>query len=171
MKKNTTKTKRLAVTGILGALALAFSFAEKFLIAALPLPMGVKPGFSNIIVMFACGSLGLIPSLSIAVIKAFFSMLLSGWISGIISLGGGLLSVLTMYAAIRLAKGRLSYTGISVLSSCMHNMGQLTVAAFISGTFLFSGYAPVLLISGVIFGAVTGTIMNIILPYLNRLDI
>lgn len=171
MKQNTSKTKRLALTGILGALALALSFAEKFLIAALPLPMGIKPGFSNIIVMFACGSLGLIPALSIAAIKAFFSMLLSGGISGLISLGGGIFSVLTMYAAIKLSKEKLSYLGVSVLSSCMHNLGQLTVACIISGTFLFTGYVPVLLISGVIFGIVTGTIMNVILPYLNKIDI
>ncbi len=171
MKKNLTKTKRLALTGILAAAALALSFAEKFLIAALPLPMGVKPGFSNIIVMFTCGSLGLLPALAIAAVKAFFSALLSGWISGLISFCGGILSVLTMYTAIRLTKGRLSYTGISVLSSCMHNMGQLTAASAISGTFLFTGYAPVLIVSGVIFGAVTGTVMNIILPHLNRLDI
>lgn len=171
MKNKHKKTTLTALTGIFAALALAVSFAEKFLLAALPLPMGIKPGFSNIIVMFSCSSLGLIPSLAIAVIKSGFTALMSGSVAGIISLCGGLFSVITMYFAMKLQKKGLSFTGISVLSSCMHNAGQLTAASIISTTQLFTGYGPILLVSGVAFGIVTGVIMNIILPHLNKLKL
>lgn len=170
MKNNKTKISRVALTGIFAALALALSFAEKTFLAVIVLPMGIKPGFSNIIVMFSCSALGFLPTLGIALIKSGFTALVSGGVAGFISLCGGFISVLTMYTALKLSKKKLSYIGISVLGSVMHNLGQLIAAEIISGTRLFTGYAPVLLVSGVIFGIVTGTIMNVILPYINKLN-
>ncbi len=173
MKKR-TKTNTVfitAATGISGALALALSFAERMLIAAFPLPMGIKPGISNIIVMFVCSSLGLIPALGICIAKAGFAALLSGAASGIISLCGGLLSVLTMYFSKKLFGKKISYTGISVISAVMHNMGQLAAASALTGSFIFGSILPLLLISGTAFGFVTGTVMNIILPYIHKLSV
>lgn len=170
-KAKNKKILMITSTGILGAAALAFSFIEKLLLGAFPLPMGIKPGFSNIIVMFACCSLGFIPALLISVIKAGFAALVSGISSGFISLCGGLLSVTTVYILIKISKNKLSFTGISVLSSVMHNMGQLLAASAITGSGLFLSYTPVLLISGVIFGSITGTVLNITLPYLQKLNI
>lgn len=172
MKKNKkSNVFRLAATGILSAAALGVSFAEKMLIALFPLPMGIKPGFSNIIVMFTCSALGIVPALGIAVVKAGFAALMSGTVSGMISLAGGIFSVLSMYFSQKLSKEKLSYTGISVISSVMHNTGQLTAASFIAGSSLFLSYAPVLLISGTVFGFVTGTILNHTMPYIKKVKI
>ncbi|MBR3596141.1 MAG: Gx transporter family protein [Clostridia bacterium] len=172
MKKNSNdKVFRIAATGILCALALAFSFAEKMLLTAFPLPMGIKPGLSNIIVMFTCSTLGLVPALGLALGKAVFASFLSGASAGFISLCGGIFSVLTMYVTLRISKGRISYTGISVMSSVMHNTGQLTAASVIAGSPLFAGFYPVLLISGIIFGTVTGITLNVTMPYLKKLKI
>lgn len=165
------KIFRIAITGILAALALAFSFFEKLLLSAVPLPMGIKPGLSNIIVMFTCSSLGLIPALGIATVKAVFSALISGGASGFISLAGGIISVFTMYLLGKLPKEKLSYTGISVLSAVSHNIGQTLAASLIAGSGLFLSYLPVLLISGAVFGLITGTVLNIVFPYLTRLNI
>ncbi|MBR3768769.1 MAG: Gx transporter family protein [Clostridia bacterium] len=170
-KKRHQKIFLIAITGILGALALALSFIEKLLLSAFPLPMGIKPGFSNIIVMFTCSALGLLPALGIAVIKAGFASLLSGASAGFISLFGGILSVLTMYFSMKLSKEKLSYTGISVLSSVMHNIGQLSAASIIAGSSLFLGYMPILLISGAVFGVITGVTLNLTLPHLKKLKI
>lgn len=171
--KNKKKSNlfRLAVTGILSAAALSISFAEKMLIALLPLPMGIKPGFSNIIVMFTCSSLGIIPALGIVFVKAGFAALMSGSVTGIISLTGGIFSVIAMKLSRIIFKEKLSYTGISVISSVMHNMGQLTCASFIAGSSLFLPYAPILLISGTVFGFVTGTVLNHTMPYINKVKI
>ena len=172
MKKNKhDKIFRLTVTAILAAAALALSFIEKMLLAAFPLPMGIKPGFSNIIVMFTCSSLGLPQALGIAAVKAGFAAILSGTTAGIISLSGGILSVTVMYISLKLSKNKLTYTGISVLSSVAHNIGQLTAASVIAGSSLFLGYAPILLISGVIFGIITGIVLNLTMPHLAKLKI
>ncbi len=165
------KIFRITITGILAALALALSFIERLILSAVPLPMGIKPGFSNIIVMFACSSLGLIPALSIAAVKAGFSALLSGVSAGLISLSGGVLSVLIMYTLGKLSKNKLSYTGISVLSAVGHNIGQTATASVIAGSGLFMSWLPFLIISGTVFGIVTGTVLNIVFPYIKKLNI
>lgn len=164
------KVFRLAVTGITGALALALSFIEKMLLSAFPLPMGIKPGFSNIIVMFVCSALGPLPAFGIAVIKAGFAALLSGPASGFISLMGGLFSVTTILVLNKLTNSKFSYIGVSVLSSVMHNIGQTAAASLIAGSSLFLSYLPILLLSGTAFGIITGIILNILQPYLNRLN-
>lgn len=170
-KKNKNRNFRIAITGILAALALSLSFIERLLIALFPLPMGIKPGFSNIIVMFACTALGAVPAFGIAVIKALFAALVSGISSGFISLCGGLLSVTAILITNKMFSDKVSYIGISVLSAVMHNIGQTAAASVIAGSSLFLAYIPVLLISGAAFGTVTGIILNVTLPYLTRLKI
>ncbi len=170
-KKRTSKAYFPALTGIFGALALALSFIERLILSAFPLPMGIKPGFSNIIVMFVCSALGPLPAIGIAVIKAAFAALLSGVSAGIISLTGGVLSVLTMSLMLKISKKRLSYTGISVISAVMHNLGQTLAASLLTGSSLFLGYMPVLLLTGAVFGTVTGITLNITMPYLMKLNI
>lgn len=165
------KVFRLTLTAILASLALALSFIERLILTAFPLPMGIKFGFSNIIVMFTCSALGLIPALVLAVIKAGFAALLSGTTSGIISLSGGILSVIIMSLLGKLPKERLSFTGISVASAVFHNIGQTAAASVIAGSGLFAAYLPVLLITGTVAGVVTGTVLNIVYPSIKKLNI
>lgn len=162
-KKLTTMT----LTAILAAAALAVSFLERAVTAFLPLPPGIKPGLSNIVVMFVCSSLGLPYALAVALIKSGFVLLVSGTTAGFISLAGGLLSVLTMFALLKLnKKERFSFTGISVLSAVAHNAGQLAASSLTVGSALYLSYAPVLLVTGVLFGLITGTILNAVMPAL-----
>ena len=167
MKNN--KIFRLTFTSILAALALALSFIERLLLSAFPLPMGIKFGFSNIIVMFACSTQGIIPAISIVIIKAGFAALLSGVSSGFISLAGGILSMLTMYFLGKLPKEKISFTGISVISAAAHTIGQTAAASLIAGSGLFMAYLPILLLTGVAAGALTGTVLNIVYPKLKNL--
>ena len=161
--------KKAAVAGLMAALTLALSFVERMLCAALPLPPGVRPGLSNVAVMFSCIALGLPFALAIILIKAGFVMLISGVYAGIISVSGGVLSVLSVALLARFARKKLSFTGISVVSAVLHNFGQLTAASLLVGSALYLWMAPVLLISGVVFGAVTGMLLNAVLPALLKI--
>ncbi len=165
------RISRVALLGVTAAAALAVSFFEHTLTAALPLPPGVKPGLSNIIVMFVCYTLGLPSAMLICAVKSGFICLVSGVSGGFISLCGGLLST----AAMRLCKGlsekKLSYAGISVISAVMHNAGQLVASSALVGSALYLSYAPVLLISGILFGSVTGIILNTVMPALRNSSI
>ena len=166
MTEKHRRLTKLTVTAMLAAAALAMSFFENTLTAGLPLPPGVKPGFSNIAVLFACASLGLPGALFLALIKAGFALLVSGAAAGFLSLCGGLLSTLVMFGLLRLKRGKLTYTGISAVSAVVHNIGQLIGASLMVGSALYLSWLPVLLVSGAVFGCVTGVILNVIMPAL-----
>ena len=168
MKTKKITAQTVALTGIFAATALVLSFFEKFMLAALPLPPGVKPGLSNIAVLFTLQTMGLPCALCIAVIKAGFSLLISGVSAAVLSFCGGVASILTMYLLCKCRKKGLSYTGISVLSAVVHNLGQLVAASAIVGSSVYKAYLPVLILSGIIFGAVTGMILNNVQPALEK---
>lgn len=165
------KISRTALLGVTAATALAAAFFEHTLTAALPLPPGVKPGLSNVVVMFVCFTLGLPSAITLAVLKSGFTALVSGISGGFISLCGGVLSVLSMGLCRKIAKDRLSFIGISVISAVFHNAGQLVAASALVGSPLYLAYAPVLLISGIVFGSVTGIILNTVMPALLKMFI
>lgn len=167
MKKNIVY--RTALTAILCALALALSFLESLLPPMPFLPPGAKPGFSNIITMFAAGNIGFSAAMTVALVKGGFAFVTRGFTAGIMSLSGGILSAAAMYLLMRFAKNRLGFIGISVISALCHNIGQLFAAVFITGTASIMLYAPALTVFGVATGAVTGVILRAVMPALEKM--
>lgn len=164
MKKTTYK---IALFGILSAAAIVLSFLESLIPTAAFMPPGAKAGFSNIATMFAACSMGLVPAVAITVVKAVFAGVTRGVTAFFMSLSGGLLSTVTMYILFKYSK-KTGYLLIGVISAVMHNVGQLAVAAFLVGNSAVFGYAPVLLISGLVTGSITGSILKVALPQLNK---
>lgn len=164
MKKKTYST---ALFGMLAAVAITLSFLESLLPTAAFLPPGAKPGFSNLANMFAASSMGLVPTLGIAVLKAGFAGLTRGLTAFFMSLCGGVLSTLMMALLFRYAK-KLGCVGIGILSAVCHNLGQLAVAAVLVGNASVLGYAPVLLVCALIAGTLTGLIFRAALPAVQR---
>ena len=101
----------------------------------------------------------------INIVRIFISGLLFSGVFGIIySLAGGLLSLLTM---ILLKRVRIfSVTGVSIAGGVMHNLGQMLIASILVGNSGVFVYFPVLVISGVVCGFVTGVLSFLILRYL-----
>ena len=92
------KTKTLTRTALLFALSIIMAYLEH-LIPPLPFaPPGVKLGLSNIITMYTLFFIGIPQALIIAILKAGFVLLTRGTIAAILSLLGGLASVLIMAA-------------------------------------------------------------------------
>ena len=50
-----------------------------------------------------------------------------------------------------------------------HNLGQLAAASLLVGSALYLNWLPVLLLSGVGFGLLTGVILNAVMPALVKL--
>lgn len=167
MKKNAAY--KTALAGILCALALALGFLESLLPPVPWLPPGAKPGFSNIITMFAAGNLGFPSAAMIALAKGLFAFVTRGFTAGIMSLSGGLLSAVAMYLLMRFAVRYLGLIGISVICALVHNLGQLVAAAFITGTASIAYYAPALALFGIATGAVTGIILRAVMPALDKI--
>lgn len=146
------------------ALAIVISTLEEWL-PTLPVP-GAKPGLSNIVTMYALSSMGLPAALAVAVGKAVFA-LFRGGTAFLMSLAGGLLSTLLMALCLRLLGNRVSYIGIGVAGAVAHNMGQLGMSMLLLDTSLYY-YAPWLLLMAAVAGTVTGLVLNLVMPVLQR---
>lgn len=163
-----TKTQKIALLGILSAQALVLSFFENLLPAMPFLPPGVKLGLSNIVTMFTAGTMGLLPTLTVTLIKSLFALLTRGVTAFFMSLGGGLLSTVAMCLMLKLVKNKSGFVGVAVVSAVCHNLGQLAVSIIVTKTTAFVYYTPVLLLSGVVMGIITGTVLKAVMPLLMK---
>lgn len=161
------KAMRVALFGLFCASALTISYFEALIPPLVSIP-GVKPGFSNIVTMFCVSSLGIPYGIAVTLFKAFFALITRGLTAFIMSLSGGLLSLLMMIILLRLLKNKFGYIGIGVLCALSHNLGQLAAAVVILGEAIL-GIAPLLLLTALASGAVTGTIFAFTLPVLENL--
>ena len=149
------------------ALAMALSFLESLIPPIVPIP-GVKPGFSNIVTMLCLSSFGVPYALAVTLFKAFFALITRGTTAFFMSFCGGLLSLCVMIFLFKLGKKHIGYIGIGVLCAVAHNLGQLLVATVILGKAILN-ITPVLLLSGVVCGIITGTVFHYTIPVLNKL--
>lgn len=167
MRSNYEKTKQVALSGLLFALAMALSFIEGSITFPGLLP-GMKLGLANIVIMYALFFMGVRQALVLDLLKALFVFLVSGATAGFLSLCGGLLSLLVMWGLYSLPH-RPTWFILSVSGALAHNVGQLIGAGFILGSALSLYYAPVMLVLGLVMGAVTAVTLRAILPALGRL--
>ena len=166
MKKN-IQAKKVALSGVFCALAIAISFLESLIPPLVPIP-GIKPGFSNIVTMFCLSSLGFTYALAITLFKAAFALITRGTTSFFMSLCGGLLSLLITTILFKLNEKRVSFVSIGISSAIVHNIGQLVVATVILGKTILN-LTPFLLLGGIACGFLTGTIFKYTVPVLNKL--
>lgn len=162
------KTYRTALFGLLAALAAALSYFEGLLPTAAFLPPGAKPGFSNLVNLFAASFMGTVPALGIALLKACFAGLTRGGTAFFMSLCGGALSTLLMCLLLKRTR-RLSFIGIGIAGAVCHNLGQLAVAAVLVGNRSVLGYAPVLLLCALAAGTLTGLVFRAVYPALQKI--
>jgi heptaprenyl diphosphate synthase len=159
MKNN--RTQRLALLGLLTALALIASFIEMLIPIPIGIP-GVKLGLANLIIVWALYTVRARDALLINLMRIFLVGFLFGNLSMILySLSGALLSFFCMYL---IKKSQLfSVMGVSVVGGIMHNVGQLLVAMVVLETKSLLYYGPVLLLAGVVTGLLIGVIAGEVL--------
>ena len=166
----TGKTGRLVQAAFIFALALVLTIVENAL-PSLPVPVpGVKFGLSNIAVMYALVFLSKGQAYSIAVLKAMFVLVTRGLIAGMLSLSGGILSLTVMLVLMTVFGEKVSYTILSISGAIAHNIGQFVVISVIYTGMYMWAYLPVLIISGVVAGIITATLLRVIIPVLRRLS-
>lgn len=157
------KTRFIAVMGLMLALASALQFLEGMI--PIPLPLGVKPGISSIVVMVVLVKFGFASAMTIAVLKSGFVFITRGAAAFCMSVSGGVLSVAVMGVFLAVTRKSKNGTGLlpmSVLGGVFHNIGQLAAASVFMGSVLTLSYLPVLVIAGIISGAFTGTVFKLI---------
>ena len=165
------KTNRVALLGIFGAVALVLSFLESMLVPDITfLPVGAKPGLSNIITMYIAGTLGFPGAVYISMLKALFALITRGATGAFMSFSGGLLSTVAVCLLIKYQGRVFSYLGLGIVGAVMHNLGQLVAACIVSGTFALMNYGKYLLIFALITGTVTGSVLMVLMPRLEKIS-
>ena len=147
------KTKRLVLLAMLTAVAMILSYVES-LLPSVGIP-GVKMGLANIAVIFALFRFGWKEATALSLVRVVLVSLLFGSIGAMLySLAGAVLSLAVMALLRRI--DRFSTVGISVAGGVAHNAGQILMAMLILQTKQLLGYLPVLAVSGIAGGVLTG---------------
>ncbi|MBQ2971487.1 MAG: Gx transporter family protein [Ruminococcus sp.] len=166
MKK--ISTYRITQTAMVSAVALVLSYIEMSL-PDLPFVLpGMKLGLSNIATMFALSAMNLPCALVVCMVKAVFALLMRGFTAFMMSLCGGVLSVLAMYLLLKLK--RVGFVGVGVGGAFCHNLGQILVAFAFTDSTVFA-YFSVLGLASIITGTVTALAVYIILPKVLSLEL
>lgn len=159
MMKEKKTARKVALYGILIALAMVMSFIESLIPIPFPVP-GVKLGLANLVTIVGLYLVGIPGTICVMVLR----VVLVGFSFGnpysmIYGLSGSLLSLFVMALA---KKYRLfSQVGISILGGVFHNVGQIMFASVIVQTAGVFVYLPTLLLAGCIAGAVIGILGGI----------
>lgn len=161
-----TPGRRVALDGILVALAMIFSYMETFIPFNFGVP-GIKLGLANLVVLLGLTFLPAVDVLLISLVRIFLSSLLFGNVMSLwYSLAGGLLSFAAMYLLSR--KDDVSLIGMSMTGGVLHNVGQVITAAIVVRTLQLAGYLPVLLVAGLVTGAIIGTLAKLLMPRVQK---
>ena len=158
--------RRVAVSGLLTSLMLVLGLIERPfpLTAAIP---GIKLGLANSVLIYALYMLGVKQSIVLMLLKAMMSWLIYTNMQAMFySLAGGVLSLLAMIALSRI-KG-VSVIGVSALG---FNIGQILMAvAMLHTPQLIVTYLPVLMVSGVATGVLTGVVAQMVMKHLKVIE-
>ena len=147
------KTKRLVLLAMLTAVAMILSYVES-LLPSVGIP-GVEMGLANIAVIFALFRFGWKEAAALSLVRVVLVSLLFGSVGAMLySLAGAVLSLAVMALLRRI--DRFSTVGISVAGGVAHNAGQILMAMLILQTKQLLGYLPVLAVSGIAGGVLTG---------------
>jgi len=168
------KTKQIAFLGVMLAVIVLLSAIESFLLSLPFLPPHARPGLSNIVVMYCLFCVGRGQAVGLGVAKSLFVLLTRGPPAGLLSLCGGMLTIAVILLLLKLFDGKgtgskLSYATISVAGAVAHNLGQFAAIMVLLATPAMIYFLPTLIITGIVAGLLTGTLLKILMPPLVRL--
>ena len=161
------QTQRIALSGLLVALMLVLGFVESLIPVAAGIP-GIKLGLSNGVLIFAVYMLGIPTAFVLMVLKVVLSGLMFGGVSAMMyAMAGGVLSMIAM-ALLSRVKG-IHPVVVSMVGGVMHNVGQVGLAMIMLNTPKLLYYMAVLMIVGLLCGAVTGVCADTVMKHLKKI--
>ena len=165
-----SKTKKVALLGIMTSVALILSYIEAILPPIWSAVPGIKMGFPNIVIIFILYRFSVKEAAIVSFIRIFIVALLFGNVMTLAySCAGAVLSIVIM--AILKKINDFSVVGTSVLGGVAHNVGQILVAIFLFDTVQIGYYMAVLAITGTIAGVFIGLAGALLLKRLDKYKI
>ncbi len=160
---------RAAYFGVFTALALIFSYVETLIPVNLGI-QGAKLGLANLVTVTVLYKTDFKEALLLSVTRVVLAGFIFGNLFGILySLAGAVLSLVVMNCL--KPRSSLSVIGVSIAGGASHNLGQLIVAMIVVETYHVGYYLPVLLIAGVITGALIGIVCREALKRIRNITI
>lgn len=167
MKNNSTK--KIVRLSLFLALGVVLNIIESMLPVLIPVP-GVKLGIANtigLLVLYFYGPkeytfIGFLRVLLVALLRTGI-----GSISFVLSLSGWLLS--TIFVLLINMFKKASIYGLSMGSAVMHGVGQIIMVTIIYSLPEMINYLPILIISGIISGAVLALLCSELLKRLDKI--
>lgn len=149
------KTKRIALLGLLTAIALTIFMVEAQIPAVVPIP-GVKLGLSNIVTVFTVFTLGTWDGVAVLACRIFLGAVFAGNFSTILySAAGGFCAILVTIGLKRVLKENQLWAA-GCLGAIAHSIGQMIAAICITRTLGLLIYLPVLIVISIFTGLFTG---------------
>ena len=149
------KTKRIALLGLLTAVALTIFLVEAQLPPVLPVP-GVKLGLANIVTVFTVFALGPGEGILVLAARIFLGAVFCGNFSSILYSAAGGACAIAVTIALRRILTRKQLFVAGCLGAMAHSVGQIVMAALVLGTVSVFVYLPVLLAVSLVTGLFTG---------------
>ncbi len=158
--------KTAAFYGMLIALAFIFSYVEAMIPVPVPIP-GIKLGLANLVSVVGLYTIGAAGTAAVSLVRiVLVGFTFGNTFSMIYGLAGGIVSLSVMILAKK--TDWFGKVGVSILGGIFHNVGQLSVAAFVTKTAGVFSYMPVLLAAGVVTGAVIGMLGGLVTERISR---
>jgi len=148
---------------LMTAVGIVLQISETFMPFPIDLPGG-KIGIANVVGLIIIPTLGGMPALVVAVLRAGIgSMLFGGVISAIYSISGAVFATFIMIIAYKYLYPKASLVGAGVLGAVAHNTAQVAVAAIMLGNMGIFLYLPILMIISIFTGGFSGLLAQMFL--------
>lgn len=151
---------------MLCAVSVVLSMLESSLPTPVFLVPGCRLGLSNLAIIISIPITGIGGAFSVSVVKSLFIFITRGVTAGLMSLSGGIFSLLVMLLLFYIR--RFGFVGVSVASAAAHNAAQLAVAALLMNDLRVFSFLWLYLLLSIITGAFTGTAAGLIIPPLTK---
>lgn len=165
--------KRITLCGLLTALALVLSLVERWIPLNLMVPVpGIKLGLANVVTLFALTTMRKREAAAILLCRVMLASIFAGSVTSFLfSLFGGFLSLGVMAILLRREGSWFTLYGVSVAGAAAHDIGQICAAMLVLGTADVLGYLPLLLLSAIPMGLITGLVCRTVLGHLKKIQL
>jgi heptaprenyl diphosphate synthase len=164
--KGRLAVKEIALLGVFLGYTLVISLIERMIPLSFTIP-GIRLGLANVAIVLGLYLFPLSRALLLLVMKCLMAAIFGGSPAALLySLGGSLLSFVVMVLLLRLFRDHISPIGLSIAGAAFHNTGQILVACLLLESWYVIIYLPILLLVGIITGAIIGILVRQLRPFL-----
>ncbi|KGH99572.1 Gx transporter family protein [Oenococcus oeni] len=171
MNYSSEKTRQYVYISLLCAQGVIIGLIERMIPFPFAFAPGAKLGLANIITIVSIYTLPVSESFLLMLMRLVLTTLLGGTMSTFMySVAGSFLSWLGMLLIKQLGEKHVSMIGISAAGGILFNIGQLSVASWIAGSWTVMLYMPILSFIGILAGIAVGIAANFLFEHVRALS-